>query len=144
MNENEKEIRLIQLAGKAVGYTVNPNGRDVTGEDWYWCEELRDNWNPLHFDSDAFSLALDLRLDVSTRICEGDLDVPEHTGKEMVFAITRDVDSHGDPIAGAGTLVTAHRDIYTAARWVIVNAAAVLGATIEKHEGRAECANKTS
>lgn len=55
---------LLELAAKAVGYTIEENGKDINGLPWYWCFQLSDNWDPLTDDGDALRLAVKLKLHI--------------------------------------------------------------------------------
>ena len=53
---------LLELAAKAAGYTIEVNGHDINGYDWYWCHQIANNWNPLTNDGDALRLAVKVGL----------------------------------------------------------------------------------
>lgn len=55
------ERKMIQMAAKAAGYTLNDH-YDADGRYWPWCSEINDYWQPLEDDGDAFRLMVKLRL----------------------------------------------------------------------------------
>lgn len=55
---------LLEKAARAAGYTLEDNGLDVNGVQWYWCPELGDYWDALQDDGDAFRLIAKLRFHV--------------------------------------------------------------------------------
>ena len=93
---------LLELAAKAVGYTIEENGRDVNDIPWYWCNELADYWDPLTDDGDALRLAATLGMWV-------------HIGKWHVS------------ICGHYVEETCRKDPCAATRRAIVRAAAEIG-----------------
>ena len=58
MTDDEK----MPYVALACGWTVEPIGKDVNGETWWWCNEFADHFTPLHDANDMLEIVAKLSL----------------------------------------------------------------------------------
>lgn len=86
------EETLLLYAAKAAGYTLVDH-YDVNMRYWPWCVELQDYWCPIVIKGDAFSLAVQLRLELRFLDTDNPPRITFHNVSGLVEMVEDDVEA---------------------------------------------------